>query len=131
LKIKWGKGEEKRNFGKIIDMKELKIKKKIKFGQMVIKKWFKRSMDESRTSVGLIVWIASQAKNGLNCLAWGQLIPFLSQFHQRSTYSFHAHGAQKRKKDSQVVCLFTLLGSTSVKAEHKYVGEIEPWKWVC
>ncbi len=49
-----------------------------------------------------------------------------SEFHQRFTYSFHARGAQKRKKDSQVVSLFTLLGSSSVKAERKYVGEIEP-----
>jgi len=49
-----------------------------------------------------------------------------AQFHQRSMYSFYARGAQKRKKDSQVISLFTLLGSTSVKAERKYVGEIEP-----
>ncbi len=49
-----------------------------------------------------------------------------AEFHQHSTYSFHARGAQKRKKDSQVVSLFTHLGSTSVKAERKYVGEIEP-----
>jgi len=41
-------------------------------------------------------------------------------------YSFYAHGAQKRKKDSQVISLFTLSGSTRVKAERKYVGEIEP-----
>ncbi len=33
---------------------------------------------------------------------------------------------QKRKKYSQVVSLFTLSGSTSVKAERKYVGEIVP-----
>jgi hypothetical protein len=51
---------------------------------------------------------------------------FRAEFHQRSTYSFHVCGAQKRKKDSQVVSLFTLLGSTSVKAERKYVVEIEP-----
>jgi len=49
-----------------------------------------------------------------------------AQFHQRSTYSFQARGAQKRKKDSPVVSLFMFLGSTSVKAELKYVGEIEP-----
>jgi len=49
-----------------------------------------------------------------------------AEFNQRSTYRFHARGAQKRKKDSQVVSLFTLLGSMSVKAERKYVGEIEP-----
>ena len=41
-------------------------------------------------------------------------------------YSFYARGAQKRKKDSQVISLFMLLGSKSVKAEPKYVGEIEP-----
>jgi len=48
-----------------------------------------------------------------------------AQFHQRSTYSFNACEAQKRKKDSQVISLFTLSGSTSVKAERKYVGEID------
>jgi len=31
-----------------------------------------------------------------------------------------------REKDSQVVSLFKLLGSTSIEAERKYVGEIEP-----
>jgi len=35
-------------------------------------------------------------------------------------------GAQKRKKDSQAISLYTLLGSTSVKAEREYVGEIDP-----
>jgi hypothetical protein len=48
------------------------------------------------------------------------------QFHQLSTYSFYARGAQMREKESQVVSLFTLSGSTSVKVEHKYLGEIEP-----
>jgi len=48
------------------------------------------------------------------------------QFHQRSTYSFYTRGAQKRKKDSQVISLFMLSGSASVKAECKYVVEIEP-----
>jgi len=48
------------------------------------------------------------------------------RFHQLSMYSFYAHGAQMREKDSQVVSLFSLFGSTSVKAERKYVGEIEP-----
>ncbi len=48
-----------------------------------------------------------------------------AEFHKRSTYNFHPPGAQKLKKDSQVVSLFTLLGSTSIKAERKYVGEIE------
>jgi len=47
-----------------------------------------------------------------------------AQFHQRSTYSFYARGAQKHKKDSPVISLFTLWGSTSVKADRKYVGEI-------
>ncbi len=47
----------------------------------------------------------------------------MAEFHQRC---FHARGAQKFKKDSQVVSLFTLLGFTSIKAEHKYVGEIKP-----
>jgi len=49
-----------------------------------------------------------------------------AEYYQRSMYSFYTHGAQKHKKDSQVFSLFTLLGSTSVKAERKYVGEIEP-----
>jgi len=48
------------------------------------------------------------------------------RFHQLFTYSFYARGSQKRKKDSQVVSLLTLSRSTSVKAERKYVGEIEP-----
>ena len=30
------------------------------------------------------------------------------------------------EKDSQIVSIFTLSGSTSVKAERKCVGEIEP-----
>jgi len=47
-----------------------------------------------------------------------------AQFHQRYTFSFYTCGAQKLEKDSQVVSLFTLSGSTSLKAEHKYVGEI-------
>jgi len=51
----------------------------------------------------------------------------LTQFHQPSTYSFYARGAQKRKKDSQVIGLFMLSGSTSVKVERKYVGEIDIW----
>jgi len=42
------------------------------------------------------------------------------QFHQRFTHSFFARGAQKRKKDSQVINLFTLLGSARAKAVHKY-----------
>jgi hypothetical protein len=49
-----------------------------------------------------------------------------AQFHQRSKYNFYARGAQKPKKDSQVVSLFTLSESMSVKAERKYFGEIEP-----
>jgi hypothetical protein len=52
-----------------------------------------------------------------------------AQFHQHSTYSYYTRGAQKSKKDSKVIILFTLSGSTSVKAERKCVGEIEPmWK---
>ncbi len=54
---------------------------------------------------------------------WGFGLNFINVLR---TYSFHASGAQKLKKDSQVVSLFTLLGCTSVKAERKYVGEIEP-----
>ncbi len=50
-----------------------------------------------------------------------------AQFHQRSTSSFYAHRAQKCKKDSQVISLFTLSVSTIVKAERKYVGEIDTW----
>ena len=49
-----------------------------------------------------------------------------AQFHQFSTLSFYALKAQKRKKDSQVISLSMLSGSTSVKAERKYVGEINP-----
>jgi len=42
----------------------------------------------------------------------------------------YTQGAQKRKKDSQVVSLFTLSRSTSVKADRKIVGEIEPCRSV-
>jgi hypothetical protein len=41
-------------------------------------------------------------------------------------YSFYPRRAQKRKKDSQVVTLFTLLESACAKALSKYVGEIDP-----
>jgi hypothetical protein len=41
-------------------------------------------------------------------------------------YSFNARGAQKRKNDSQVVSLFTLLESARAKAARKYLGEIDP-----
>jgi hypothetical protein len=40
--------------------------------------------------------------------------------------SFCARRSQKRKKDSQAVNLFTLLGSECAKAVRKYVGEIDP-----
>jgi len=49
-----------------------------------------------------------------------------AQFYQRSTYNFNGRGAQKLKKDSQVISLFMLSESTCAKAERKYVGEIEP-----
>jgi hypothetical protein len=49
------------------------------------------------------------------------------RFYQLSTYSFYARGAQMREKDSQVVSIFTLSGSTSIKAERKCVGEIDTW----
>jgi hypothetical protein len=48
------------------------------------------------------------------------------QFHLRSTYSFYVRGAQKRKKDGQVVKFFTLSESVCAKAASKYVGEIDP-----
>jgi len=35
-------------------------------------------------------------------------------------------GAHKVKKDSQVMSLFTLLGSAGAKAVLKHVGEIDP-----
>ncbi len=40
--------------------------------------------------------------------------------------AFYTRRAQKHKKDRQVFSLFMLLGSTSIKADRKYVGEIEP-----
>ncbi len=50
----------------------------------------------------------------------------LCQFHQRFMCSFCARRVQKRKKDSQVVSLFTLSGSALTKASSKHVGEIDP-----
>ena len=41
------------------------------------------------------------------------------QFHQCFMHSFCTRGAQKHKKDSQVVRLFTLLGSARAKAPCK------------
>jgi len=49
-------------------------------------------------------------------------------FHQRFTKSFYACGSPKRKNDSQVINHFALLGFTSIKALHTYVGEIDPKK---
>jgi len=49
-----------------------------------------------------------------------------AQFHQRSMYSFYARRSQKRKKDSQVVNLFTLLRSTSIKAARIMLVKLTP-----
>jgi len=54
-----------------------------------------------------------------NDVSWGQ-------FHQRSTSSVFVHRAQKYKKDSQVISLFTLSGSEPAKVACKHVGEIDP-----
>jgi len=48
------------------------------------------------------------------------------QFHQCFMSSFCMRGAQKHVRDSQVVNLFTLLGSARTKAVRNYVGEIDP-----
>ncbi len=47
-------------------------------------------------------------------------------FTNKFTLSFYAHRSQKCKKTDDLTFFFTLLGSMSVKAERKYVGEIEP-----
>jgi len=49
-----------------------------------------------------------------------KLTPGLNFINVLST-AFYAPGAQKRKKDSEVISLFTLSGSTKVKAERKYI----------
>jgi len=49
-----------------------------------------------------------------------------AQFRQRSTYSFYARRSQKRKKDSQVVNLFTILGYMSAKAACKMLVKLTP-----
>jgi len=46
----------------------------------------------------------------------GVTIDTICQFHQRSIYSFYASGAQKHKRDSEAVNLYTLLGTPRVKA---------------
>jgi len=57
-------------------------------------------------------------KNNWNVDTWGR-------FHQRSTYSFCARRSQKRKKiQLSHQCLFTLLGSTSVKAVHRMLMKL-------
>ncbi len=50
----------------------------------------------------------------------------MAKFYQRFTYSFYAPKAKKRKKDSQVISIFTLLGSTSIKAVCKTVVKLTP-----
>ncbi len=46
----------------------------------------------------------------------GILAEFWCQFHQRSTAAFFAQRSRKRKKDSQDVSFFALLGSAPAKA---------------
>jgi len=48
------------------------------------------------------------------------------QFHQRSASSLYGCRAQKRKRDSQVISLFTLLQSAGAKVAPIHVGEIDP-----
>ncbi len=53
-----------------------------------------------------------------------------SRFHQRSTYSFCARrNPESVRTQSSHQYLFTLLGSTSIKASRKPVGEIDPRWW--
>ncbi len=75
-------------------------------------------MQRLHWNTGTLVFLESKL-----CITttWGR-------FNQLSTYSFYAQGAQMREKDSQVVSIFTLSGSTSVKAERKCVGEIDTWR---
>jgi hypothetical protein len=42
------------------------------------------------------------------------------------TANFYARGAQKRKKDSEVVNLFTLLGTSRVKAVRRTLKKLSP-----
>ena len=49
-----------------------------------------------------------------------------AQFHQRSKYSFYVRRAQKRKRDSEVANLFTLLETTGVKAVHRTLMKLTP-----
>jgi len=50
----------------------------------------------------------------------------LSQFHQRFTHSFYARRSQKCKKDWQLDCFFTLLGSARVKAVRRMLMKLSP-----
>ncbi len=76
--------------------------------------------------------ISSQDKRRSE-MEWNQwMIVKPSSSHIRSGLNFtnilctaFTRGAQKRKKDSQVISLFTLSKSMSVKVECKYVGEID------
>ena len=49
------------------------------------------------------------------------------QFHQCVYKQLLHTQIQKAQKDSQLKQLFTLLGSTRIKAIRKQVDEIEPW----
>ena len=50
------------------------------------------------------------------------------QFYQHWMCSFYVLRSQKCKKNSQIKQFFALSGSVCVKATHKFVGEIYPWK---
>jgi hypothetical protein len=50
----------------------------------------------------------------------------MGQFHHHFMSSFYTRRSQKEQKSCQGISHFGLLGSTSVKATPKHVGEIEP-----
>jgi len=51
----------------------------------------------------------------------------MAQFHQRSTYSFYTHRSRKSKKlQLSHKYIFTLLGSTSVKAVRRMLMKLTP-----
>ncbi len=49
-----------------------------------------------------------------------------AQFHQPSTYRFYARGAQKRKKDSQVISLLHFLDLQALKLSVNMLVKLTP-----
>jgi len=67
---------------------------------------------EKNTAESSVSFYAFGIYERKSCTCIADEIEPRGRFHQHSTYSFYSCGAQKRERDSEVVNLFTLLGTT-------------------